>query len=502
MGLNDTSSPPAWLRRGFFALVVITLLSYLKGVYADPDLWGYLAFGRLFWETRQFPYQDIFSYVPTLNPWIYHEWLTGVVFFPIYQTMGDAGLQALRYTLGLSAAWLIYRTARLRGADPVSAAILIWMIQPFLVLGYSPVRAQVFTYVFFAWYVYRLEQARLTGRWLRLWPLPVIMVFWANAHGGFPAGLGLIGFYALGQALARRPFWPYVLAGLAAGLATLINPYGLEYWDYMARAVTMPRPEITEWASIWGAFRQGTISGHELSYYLTIMVFVILLLIRARCREATVLVGLAVTCCLGVKHLRHQVFFLLLAGAYLPVMLKQLIEVVKTWPRVRAWGERLSWRLPALAGAALALIFAIKAGAGAPWRIQTVALPIQDKPNVLYYPLGALDYLKKESAGGNILLEFNWGEYVLWWGTPRFKVALDGRFETVYPQDVCQEYFDFIFARPQWRRFLEKYPPDFILLTAGTAICRQVAQDPAWRQVYHDSGAALFAPAEPKPALP
>ena len=35
---------------------------------ADPDLWGYLSFGRLYWETGNFPYQDVFAYLPTLNP--------------------------------------------------------------------------------------------------------------------------------------------------------------------------------------------------------------------------------------------------------------------------------------------------------------------------------------------------------------------------------------------------------------------------------------------------
>lgn len=41
-----------------------------KNSIADPDLWGYLSFGHLFWQGHKFPYQDVFSYVPTLNPWV------------------------------------------------------------------------------------------------------------------------------------------------------------------------------------------------------------------------------------------------------------------------------------------------------------------------------------------------------------------------------------------------------------------------------------------------
>src|SRR4030042_2846694 len=148
-------------------LVVTGALHNLKNTLADPDLWGYLAFGRLFWETGKFPYEDVFSYVPTLSPWIYHEWLTGVLFYPLYQTLGPPGLQLARYTLGLAAAGLVYLTARKRGADPLAAALGVGGGQLFLALGYSPVRAQVFTYGFFALYLYILEGARHTGNWRR-----------------------------------------------------------------------------------------------------------------------------------------------------------------------------------------------------------------------------------------------------------------------------------------------------------------------------------------------
>ena len=58
-------------------LMLLVILSALSGTVADPDLWGYMAFGRLFWETGRFPYHDTLAYVPTLNVWVYHEWLTG-----------------------------------------------------------------------------------------------------------------------------------------------------------------------------------------------------------------------------------------------------------------------------------------------------------------------------------------------------------------------------------------------------------------------------------------
>jgi hypothetical protein len=75
--MSWNSLKEAFLSGLFSVVMVLVLLNALSGTTADPDLWGYMAFGRFFWETKHFPYQDTFAYVPTLKIWVYHEWLTG-----------------------------------------------------------------------------------------------------------------------------------------------------------------------------------------------------------------------------------------------------------------------------------------------------------------------------------------------------------------------------------------------------------------------------------------
>lgn len=75
-------------------------------------------------------------------------------------------------------------------------------------------------------------------------------------------------------------------------------------------------------------------------------------------------------------------------------------------------------------------------------------------------------------------------------------MSLDGRYETVYPETVCQEYFDFLNARENWRQFLTKYPPDLILLDSRIKISSLLRQEKGWRLVFEDAGAALFVRAE------
>ena len=270
-----------------FLSLVTAILYFLSTTTADPDLWGYLAFGRLFWGQGQFPYLDVFAYVPTLKPWIYHEWLTGVLFYPLYRTLGAPGLQVLKYALGLATVGMVYLTARRRGADLLPTALFVGFAVLLMSIGYSAVRAQVFTYFFFALFLYLLETARLSGNHRWLWLLVPIQIGWCNLHGGFLAGLGLVFIYAVGEALSRRPFRPYLGWFLLAGLATLINPYGLQYWSYLTQAVTMPRPEITEWVSIWEGYRRGFLGSLDFFSFLNLVAVTFFLAWWARCREIT-----------------------------------------------------------------------------------------------------------------------------------------------------------------------------------------------------------------------
>ena len=468
----------------------IFILKGLSSTVADPDLWGYLAFGRLFWVSGKFPYQDVYSYVPTLNPWVYHEWLTGVVFYPLYGKTGGVGLQILKYLFGLLTVALMYLTARKRGASPLGAAGGLFITSGFLMIGYSPVRAQIFTYFFFTLTLYLLEQVRLTRRWQVMGVIPIFMIIWCNLHGGFVAGLGLIALYALGEALARRSFLPYLGILFLSGIATLVNPYGLRYLGYILHAITMPRPEITEWGSIFLLSRPG-ISLLEVVYYFLIIIISLLLMWWGKWREITVSLTLGVTLYIGLAHVRHMVFFLILVGAYIPVILTPFLQGIMSWPWVITLRYRLRWSIPAVLALILLCYGSYNLLHHAPWTLQTPSQPMEDK-NGIYYPVAAINFIRTSNLSGNLLIHFDWGEYALWNLYPQCRVALDGRYETVYPESVAKEYFDFLFGRDNWQRFLEHYPPDMILIKIPSKIHSVLQKEPHWRQVFADSGSALF----------
>lgn len=469
-----------WIACGLGALGASFTLFCLETPYPPLDLWGYLAFGRLYWTGRSFPYQDVFAYVPTIKPWVYHEWLTGVVFYPLAIAAGSVGLLTLKYCLGLGTVALAYATARRRGASQAAATLLVLMAALILGRGYAAVRAQIFTFFFFALVLYILERVRLSQRWGGLMWLPLILVPWANFHGGFVAGLGLIVLYALGEALSGRPFWPYVLALVAATLVTLINPYGWDYWIYLAKALTMPRPEIREWIPIWEAYHYGIYPLPSLLIFLSlILLWLFLMLRKGRWELPEILVGV-VTLGLSIRSVRHIPFFALALCALLPPALKPYEDYFHLMLQTKGLfssARRVFAGILLVLSAVFLVIFVTRA---------PFSLAVES-----YYPVAAMRYLEDSHLSGKLLVYYDWGEYAIDHLYPNFHVAMDGRYETVYPPEVCQLYWDFSFARPNWKAFLERYPPDFILLPKNE-IARLLTRDPDWRIIYSDKFCILF----------
>jgi hypothetical protein len=482
-----------WIKAGIFLAFFSSVLRLLSLNQADPDLWGYMSFGRLFWQSPRFPYQDVFSYTPVRIPWVYHEWLTGVLFYQLYQAFGAPGLQILKYSLGLGTMGLVYLTARVRGAHPLIAALFIGLILPIARYGYFQVRAQVFTFFFFALFLYTLERARLSGRWRGLVLLPVLLIPWCNLHGGFLAGLGLIALYAAGEFLSRRPYLPFLLVFMLSLLVTLINPYGVAYWEYMARAVTMPRPNITEWASVYRFYQK---SGMDLGLiYLLYLAFIgILGMCQSRWREVSASLSLAATLYLGLKHMRHLFFLLILWGAYFPVCFNVNVKFLQSCVGLKKLWDFKRTKILVLACLAVYTLFNTFLFLDR----NSFSLELPEKPvsqedrYARFYPVGAVNFMKKQGLSGKILTKFEWGEYLIWELYPPSLVGFDGRYETVYPPEVEENFLEFIDARPQWRQVLEKYPPDLILLDKRMKIAKLIEKELQWRQIYIDAGCVLF----------
>ena len=85
------------------------------------------------------------------------------------------------------------------------------------------------------------------------------------------------------------------------------------------------------------------------------------------------------------------------------------------------------------------------------------------------------------------------GEYLIWYLGPRVKVMVDGRRETVYPQDIYQQYLNFQSGVNDWDRLLRDHPADVALLERNSVSANLLRLEDNWTLVYQDDVAIILA---------
>jgi hypothetical protein len=108
------------------------------------------------------------------------------------------------------------------------------------------------------------------------------------------------------------------------------------------------------------------------------------------------------------------------------------------------------------------------------------------------FPAGAYKWIKVNRFQGNILPHFEWGEFLIWYFSPLCRVAMDGRYETVYPDQVSKEYFLFLSGKENGRDFLRKYPHDMVLIKPNIGADFLMRTEPTWEKVYSDPDCVAY----------
>ncbi len=106
-------------------------------------------------------------------------------------------------------------------------------------------RPQLFTFLFFAIFVAITFRFVIQGR-AALWCLPPLTIIWANLHGGFVAGLGVLALAMCATTWsvmkegaktfrsAAASVRPLVITLVCCLLASLVNPRGVRLWSYIS----------------------------------------------------------------------------------------------------------------------------------------------------------------------------------------------------------------------------------------------------------------------------
>lgn len=440
-------------------------LSLIAYNFVDIDIWHQIALIRESLAAGYLLKQDPYAYVPTIRPWIDHEWGAGALAYVGTTWLGPRWILVLKFVAAFGTAAACALHARFRGTDLRLLALSAPLAFILMYLGFlSTVRAQAYSFALTAVLLCLLEIDR---HGVRNWIVPWLLVFpiWLNLHAGFVVGIGIVALHALEQAARRLPWRHLLIVIFAMVLEIFINPYGFAYFRYLRRATFMARPYSPEWASF---LTLGTPLAMAFALALLVAVYSVW---RAGWRGVTGIAILLATAIEGALHRKLIPLFAIAWLCYVPSYLQQ--TPIATWWLAFCSKRR---RFISVAWVLFACSCSFAALRERPWKL-SIPQPL--------YPVGPVFYLQQQKFNGNLLVPFRIGAFVSWMLYPAVKVSLDSRYEVTYSDTVMKQIFDFYDGRPGWQTTLAAYPTDAVLLPNNAPVLRAFGWS-GWHRVYKD----------------
>jgi hypothetical protein len=419
--------------------VALALAALALFTFVDPDLWGHTRFGLDILRDHRLPTVDPYSFTQDV-PWVNHEWLHEAISALAYLVAGNAGLIMLKAVLVLATIGVI-------GSAIAAAALPVqWVVMAMTIVGLMPllvtIRPQLWTGLFIAILCKILVARR--GFWL----LPLLFFAWANLHGGWIVGAGVLVAWAATTWLFDRPglSGPIIGVLLASAFATLLTPYGFTLWRFLSTTANGPR-DIAEWLPLWT--KPVTFWGPWLLSFGGAMAAVW----RSR-RSAKGSLAILLILGAGAVWISRIVSLSVIANAVVAGP-----ALAQVFP-IRSGERRLAgWTAPTVFGGCLAVI----ALALFP---SSRCLPIVG-PWTADGP--AAESLRRGGARGRLVTEFGWGEYAIWHLAPALKVSIDGRRETVYTDTTVGEQIGIEEGSAEGLQALARIRPEYVWLRADAA---------------------------------
>ncbi|MDO8432625.1 MAG: hypothetical protein Q7S58_09470 [Candidatus Binatus sp.] len=464
--------------------------------FADPDLWGHVRFGQEVLRQGHLVWRDPYSYSAAGHLWLNHEWLSELIMGVLYNSLGVFGLKLMKFACAALTVSFIAAAESETGASPwlqfailISAAVTMNVQMQF--------RPQAFTFAMLSGLIYLLARDAYRGR-APLWLAIPMLAAWANLHGGFVLGVATLAIYTIvccaQDFAAGRGFANLMRLGsitALATLATLATPYGIGAWRAVLHALANPytRIVVADWQNLWLS-----IGSRWHTEPLTVMFYEIAVLLMAALFFSFVL-----TPKLGDLPL-VVIATVMSAAAIVSVRNVPIAVIAIAAPLARHLPAALSGGWPQLANAsptrsasrASRVIFAILAalllvrGDFFSNRLEA-GMP---------YPVAATEFIRQRGLHGNFLSLFSWGEYLIWHLAPNSKVFIDGRYDTMYPQNVLVEFFAFNYLQPGAQIALDNYPTEYVLIPPDLAARKLMDSRRDWRLIYRDDIALLYARAD------
>jgi len=513
MRLMTPPAPPSLLRYApAFVILAITIADAAR--VADTDLWGHVAFGRLFLHAGPASH-DPYNYSSPGHVWTEHEWLSEVLMALAFNAGGVVGLKLLKLLCSAITVVMIAAADAETGAPiPIQFAVLI--VSAFALAPQMQFRPQLFTFASLATLMALLARENYRHR-APLWLAVPLFALWANLHGGFFVGIVAMGVYSgvvtavdLASGYSLRRGMRLIAITIAGATATLLTPYGTGVWSTVISELRNPltRKVIADWRPLLAVISGQLHHPHSgIAFTLAVVGIIAVLAVSAamspRDGDWALVAVAAVMASAAFVAVRNMALAVIVAAPplarHLALITRSIRARTRTDPNRSASTDPHARKGFFIGGQTLIFMLAIVVAAES-------GLFSDELRAAANYPVGAAAFMQTHQLRGDVLTTFEWGQYMIWKTAPGSKVFIDARFDLAYPMSIIKEYIDFIDGAPGGTHLLDRYPHDYVLMPTGSLAYETMLARPDWRLIYRDPVAALFAransPAAHLPGVP
>jgi hypothetical protein len=470
---GEGHGPGRWLTMPRLWLIVVLGAIGVMGLARMPsavDLAYHVKAGELLVAEGALPRTDVLAWTTAGRPWLDQNWGAQLLLYGIWRLGGFplvAGVNALLAvaTWGLVAAACRRRTANLR---LVAGAVLTGYAAAAATFSARP---QMFSLLLFAAELYLLEVARTRSRVALA--IPLLMPLWANLHGAFVVGIGLLAIEVAAAVWRRdRPgAVRYLLVTAASVAGLLVNPWGARVFGY---ALSVPGNRVvSRMISEWGPTSVRDLTG---VLVLGAGVVLVVTLVRAPApqRVPEQLLRMALLGGLAVWAVRGVAWF----GLALPVALCALARPgVSGQPRPTAADRGV----PAVNVLVLALLALALVAAAPPVR-RTLG---DSRVELAAAPVATADWLAAHPQPGRMFNYQPWGSYLELRLGPRVQVGFDSRIE-LPPADRWDRYLAVLAGRWDAERQLDHWGVGYVVTSrrASPALVGLLEASGRWRPAF------------------
>jgi hypothetical protein len=469
---------------GIWGLVIFLTLTAVAGPKAlkDGDTLWHIKMGQIMLERGEILQQDLFSHTAYRQPWHAHEWLSEVIMAGLHDWAGLPGVTIFFFALvGLTLTILFKVASRIAGELPSTMAVAFALI---CVYFHLLARPHIFTWLGAALTLFLLERG---GRWP--WLLLPLVVVWTNLHAGVLFGLVVQAIFIAGRFLDhiqehgtnRLGSWLdtnkiAILLLVLCIAATCLNPFGFQIFLYPLKvADPIFTKAIGEWQS--PDFQQEWFA----RIWVVVLLFLAIWLGRKLSWRWLLLIIFLLWQTLG--HVRHLSMAALLLIPCFAILFKDLGSRLDFHCGTNQEKPELAlspWSGP-ITIILLAVIFIGAAGIS-PHRISKVVSEFYQPPKN-YAPVMA--YLRQGYPEGNLLNEYEWGDYLLYGLEHPPRVFIDGRAD-MYGPEIFSDYRKMSGLEIGFEEVLDKYRIEWVLFPKDHLLIRYLKNCMGWHSLYGD----------------